>query len=559
MKRAVISALSLLLTLSFLATGCNTTDSTDSSVKISTQQVKQGNLQIGVYADGRIEIPLTKVNFSVKGTIATVVVQPGQMVSAGDLLAELDSSDMLAAITNAENNLRKAEVAYSDSLTSRDYTLKSEKIKLDSLYAKYLAPFDDTIYAQTINDAENKLREKQIALADVQVALDELLAEQIRLAELAEEMASLTTETPPATTTTTATVPSESTPATTTTIPAATSGSTTSLVTDASTTTSTDIPPTTETTIAPTTTPAPSTTAKLTSSPSPSPQPSLKPDDTLTSAIAAAQKDVAAAQTAVDAAQSSLTNALNSRLTAKARYDSEKTAAREAYNLQKLRYENLSVSTAAIVNAELNKTEAENRLLEARAALYHTKLYAPAAGKIIEVAYGPGETVQEKTASASGAPDFITLYDPTNVQLTAKVNEGDVSSLAAGQDMRVSIDALFLENQPGTITEVSILPQIDNTGIVTYAVTGQLEAPDERILDGMSVFVLFLQREKLDVLLAPNKAVFMEDGLQHVHVLNADGTTSKRAVLLGLTNGIVSEVIEGLTAGESVVTSGIES
>ncbi|MDW7657344.1 MAG: efflux RND transporter periplasmic adaptor subunit, partial [Bacillota bacterium] len=258
------------------------------------------------------------------------------------------------------------------------------------------------------------------------------------------------------------------------------------------------------------------------------------------------------------AAQDDLQTALTSLSSTFERDDFAHTAAREAYNLQYLKVENLIASTASIVNAELNMAEAGKKLSEANIVLDQTKIYAPVAGKVLEIAYAPGDDVQARTSATSGTPDFMTLYDPANVQLVANVNEGDISGLEVGQNLRITVDALYLENQAGTVTDVSIMPKIDNTGIVTYAVTGSLEKPDERIRDGMSVFVLFLKKEKLDVLLVPNKAIFMEDGRQHVHVQMADGVIEKRAVVLGLTNGTQSEVIEGLAAGENVVTGGVD-
>ena len=515
MKRHTTFSISLLLVLSLALAGCSTADKTDATSKISTQLVKQGDLQIGLYADGRIAIPLTKLNFDVSGTIRTIYVESGQTVMAGELLADLETDDMVTAISSAENALRKAQVAYDEAVSSRDYTLKSEKIKLDSLYAKYVAPFDDDDYQLAIDDAEFKVAEKEEILALAQAALDELLAEQTAESE-----------------TTTKSEPSAETEPTETTgesYPSETSNQTE-------------------------TTPSQSNAQGT--------QPSANDSD---AAIIEAQKAVEAAEAALASAQTSLTNALNSLANAKAKYDTEKAAAKEAYNLQKLKYDNLSHSTASIVYAELNLAEAQAKLDTANASLANAKLYAPVAGKIIDIAYAPGDIIQARASTISGTSssttsstaDFMTLYDPANVQLIANVNEGDISGLEIGQEMRVSVDALFLENQPGNVTSVSILPKIDNTGIVTYAVTGRLERPDERILDGMNTFVMFLKKEKTNVLLVSNKAIFMEDGKQFVNVQKTDGTLEKRPVVCGLTNGTLSEVIDGLAAGESVVTGGL--
>lgn len=54
MKKILISYISLFLILSIILAGCSNGSNSDAATIISTQQVKQGDLQIGVYADGRI-------------------------------------------------------------------------------------------------------------------------------------------------------------------------------------------------------------------------------------------------------------------------------------------------------------------------------------------------------------------------------------------------------------------------------------------------------------------------------------------------------------------------
>ena len=457
MNKIKIAVLCILLSLAVVPAGCSAGSAASAVTNISTQAVKQGDLQIGVYADGRISIPLTRVNFAAAGSIAAIHVEVGQTVAAGELLATLDTTDMMAFVADAESVLNKAQVAYDDAVSSRSYSLKSEKIKLDSLYAKYSAGFDPGSYQAAIDEANSKFSDKEAILAEARAALDELLA---------------------------------------------------------------------------------------------------NPDSAGASAVETARKAVESAEAALETAQNGYDNAVTALANARAKYDSDKAAAKEAYDLQKLKYENLNASTIAIVNAEFNLDDAAKKLEKAKAELDNANLYSPAAGKIIDIAYAVGDLVPPSSSAASSS-DMITLYDPANVQLVANVSEGDISGLQTGQAMRVGIDALFLENQPGQVIEVNILPKIDNTGIVTYAVTGRLEKPDERILDGMSVFVLFLKKEKPDVLLVSNKAIFIEDGQQYVHVQNTDGSIEKRPVVCGLTNGTLSEVIEGLTAGEKVVTGGI--
>jgi len=143
------------------------------------------------------------------------------------------------------------------------------------------------------------------------------------------------------------------------------------------------------------------------------------------------------------------------------------------------------------------------------------------------------------------------------MSITASINEGDISDLEAGQSIRANIEAIGLIGLEGKVTGLGAVPKIDNSGIVSYTVTAVLDKPNERIFDGMSAFVTFIKKEKTNVLLISNKAIFIEEGKQYVQVRKADGTIEKRPITAGLSNGSQSEVIEGLEAGETVVTSGI--
>jgi len=54
----------------------------------------------------------------------------------------------------------------------------------------------------------------------------------------------------------------------------------------------------------------------------------------------------------------------------------------------------------------------------------------------------------------------------------------------------------------------------------------------------------------------PEAAIVREGELAHVWVVHADGVLEQRAILTGRSNGALTEVRQGLKAGERIVTSG---
>ena len=246
---------------------------------------------------------------------------------------------------------------------------------------------------------------------------------------------------------------------------------------------------------------------------------------------------------------------------AKAKYELDKTneLAGLNYELEKERYSNLLNYDVSVITAELAKEDAQTALESAQANLEKTVLLATMDGTVSAVNYKVGETVTVNANNPfSTSTAFITLIDPTVVYVTSSVTEGDIAGVKIGQTMKITIDAATLTDIAGKVTDVTSSPNIATTGIVTYTVTGTLDDPNVEILAGMSAVITFIKSEKDGVLLVPVKAVSLStDGIQSVNVKKADGTIEKRTVETGLSNGVQTEVISGLTEGETVVIGSV--
>ncbi|MBF7095689.1 HlyD family efflux transporter periplasmic adaptor subunit [Alkalibacter mobilis] len=449
----------LVISIALVLSSCSGSEQ-EQEAKISTQEVKQGNLVIGLYADGRITIPSVNADFMVSGELDKVNVTVGQTVSKGNLLAVLDLEDLSDALKAAERDLAKAKSAYEDAVSSLDYSVASEKIKLDSLYEKTKLSFDDTTFMRAIEDANSKLSEKMANLIQLEEDHAKAVADGAQQEVLGK----------------------------------------------------------------------------------------------LSSSIEESKSAVASAEAVVETANYNLA-------AAREKFTAEQKTAKENYDLQKLKYENLVNSNMSIVNAKYNWETAQAKLEVAKENLENAYLYAPVSGKIAQVNGSVGDWMTGKTGSVSSQTDnggFVVITDPDKIMVSGSINEGDITGVEIGQSVKVNVDAVGLMGLPGKVTEIDSLPKVDNSGIVTYQVISELDEVDERILDGMSAFTSYIKREKENVTLISNKAIFMEDGKQYVWVELENNEYEKRAVTAGLTNGSQSEIVEGIAVGESVVTAGMD-
>jgi len=207
-----------------------------------------------------------------------------------------------------------------------------------------------------------------------------------------------------------------------------------------------------------------------------------------------------------------------------------------------------SADEIAILEAQVAGGRTNLALAELR--LRQGALQAPISGRVANVLINAGEQ------AAPGAP-AITIVDEGAFHITVNVDEIDIEQIAIGQPVEIVVDAL--PNLPIQGSVIEIAPtSATTTGVVTYLVTINIDA-DETIplRAGMSANASIVVDEIADVLIVPNWAVRLdrETGRAFVNVKKPDGAITEVTVETGLRNEQVSEVLSGLAAGDVVVVT----
>lgn len=83
-------------------------------IKFEETAVKKQDISSGVTATGTIE-PVTKVEVGtqVSGIISKIYVDYNSVVRKGDIIAELDRTNLISELSSAENNMRSAQAEYN--------------------------------------------------------------------------------------------------------------------------------------------------------------------------------------------------------------------------------------------------------------------------------------------------------------------------------------------------------------------------------------------------------------------------------------------------------------
>lgn len=174
-------------------------------------------------------------------------------------------------------------------------------------------------------------------------------------------------------------------------------------------------------------------------------------------------------------------------------------------------------------------------------------IMAPIAGVVVDRQVGPGQYLQ-----AGGTPVF-TIADPSSVWLLANVRESDAGLVQLGQPVEVRVLAYPKRAFKARVTYVAAV--VDPT-THRLPVRAEIDNRDLALKPEMFASFRILTSDATESPAVPEAAVVYEGASAHVWVVAGDGLLSYRAIRTGRSNDGLVEVLDGLKAGERIVTKG---
>lgn len=230
----------------------------------------------------------------------------------------------------------------------------------------------------------------------------------------------------------------------------------------------------------------------------------------------------------------------------------------------------------ASVKAQLESAivQAETSLTAAQQTLSETTLRAPVGGTVASVdgivgqsvsggglasatsststaTSGTGSSATGSSSSGSSSSGFVTLVGLSSMQVTAAFAESDVAKLAVGQPATVTVSALGGAQLAAHIAAINPIAS-SSSSVVQYTVTFALDQANKQLKPGMTANVAVTVAEKDNVLQVPSAAVTGSGRNARVTVLK-NGVSQTVPVIAGLAGDSSTEIVSGLTAGETYV------
>jgi HlyD family secretion protein len=199
---------------------------------------------------------------------------------------------------------------------------------------------------------------------------------------------------------------------------------------------------------------------------------------------------------------------------------------------------------------------------------------SPITGVVIDRRVNIGQTV----VAGVNAPSLFLIADLRKMHIWATVPEADIGLVRRGQAVSICVDALPTEKMRGTVDKVRLNAALNNNS-VNYTATIDVENFGPRVLPYMTAEVRIVAGERPKVLLVPNTALKWRPSLDAVGAeyraayrkeledpawdkvplrsprvwIIEKGKVKPVSVSLGLSDGVVTEILDGLRDGEAVV------
>jgi HlyD family secretion protein len=240
------------------------------------------------------------------------------------------------------------------------------------------------------------------------------------------------------------------------------------------------------------------------------------------------------------------------------------------YNRYKTLYEKGLVSADEYESALLQYNQAKEQVKtasesvqRAQTNLGYATITSPIDGVVLSKAVEEGQTV----AASFNTPELFTIAkDLTDMRVIADIDEADIGGVKEGQRVSFTVDAFPDDQFEGQVTQVRQQATTESN-VVTYEVVISAPNNDLKLKPGLTANVTIYTLEKNGVLVAPAKALrFMpneallkegqtiEDVEAPKKLWTLEGNTFKaHKVETGTTNGVLTEITSGISAGTEVL------
>lgn len=221
----------------------------------------------------------------------------------------------------------------------------------------------------------------------------------------------------------------------------------------------------------------------------------------------------------------------------------------------------LASARADLASLDAQIRQARLELSTAQANLGYTRIVAPMDGTIVAIVTEEGQTVN----AMQSAPTIVKLAQLGTMTVSAEISEADVAGVEIGAEVYFTTLGDTSTRHEARLRAIAPAPESIETedsisstdSAIYYNGLFDVDNSDGRLRTGMTAQVSIVLERAADALLVPAGALgeAAQDNTYTVSVLDPDGKRQSRRVRIGISNGTVAQVLDGLAEGERVVVA----
>jgi len=192
--------------------------------------------------------------------------------------------------------------------------------------------------------------------------------------------------------------------------------------------------------------------------------------------------------------------------------------------------------------------EAEERLHMASQNLQDTIVTAPYSGFVVEKQMEEAEVSNVITWQWT----VLVLEDISSIKVECPVSENEIRFMQKGKEVEIHVDAFPDEIFMGTITQIN--SKVDERSR-SFIIKIEIPNRDFKLKSGMFARVRIPKERKESILYFPINALLIK-GDENIAFTVEDGAAKLHKLIVGISDGRVTEVVEGLTEGDVVIVEG---
>jgi HlyD family secretion protein len=167
-----------------------------------------------------------------------------------------------------------------------------------------------------------------------------------------------------------------------------------------------------------------------------------------------------------------------------------------------------------------------------------------------------GNAVASVISAASGGTQIMTIADVSRMHVKGKIPESDVGKISVGMPARIGVESFRDETFSGKVSRISPLGK-EQDNVTSFEVEVVINNDTRKLKTGMTANAEIILEEHPKTLVIPEASIIYGEGdSTSVEIPDAADPSGKKKVPIkvGISNGVRTEVVEGLKEKDLVVS-----